>query len=188
MNRRKFIKTGVLFVPTYMAGKELVAQPAYVREMLNPQPPKLAAIGCTLYASNTGSIGNNTTNFSILSQKVLCSTNLSVCKVLIYQHSAEGTGNIFIRVRSAANNGGTLHGTSDVLANNATGWRTFNFTTPAAVTTDFFLTVITSAGAGYCAVRSGGTGNAYSDTSADMFNGSTDMNEDMAFECWTQPT
>lgn len=188
MNRRHFIKSGLIWVPTFIAGRKLIAQPSLNQPSAGTFNRPATASSCALFASNTDitTTSNNTTNFSVLSQAIACSTSVSVCKVLVYQHTAEGTGTIFIRIRSASNNGGTLHGTSDSLSNNATGWRTFNFSTPAAVSADFYLTVITSAGAGYAAIRSTGSGTLYSTTSYDFFSGTTDQNQDMCFECWTQ--
>lgn len=188
MTRRKFIKTGLIWVPAFVAGRKIIAQPSLNAPTAGAFNPPAAGSGCALFASNTDIVNtiNNTANFSFLSQKVACSDSRSVCKVLVYQHATENSGTIYIRIRSANNNGGTLHGTSDTLSNNTTGWRTFNFTTPAAVSADFFITIITSSGAGYATIRSSGTGTKYSDTNYDFFNGTADQNQDMCFECWTQ--
>lgn len=146
-----------------------------------------AAATCKSWLSTSAGNGSDYWIYSgVLSQKIQNAGTLSVCKVKVYLDTTGGNSDVAFSLRSAANKGGSLYGTTETITTTGigNGWFTLNFSSPVSVTGDFFLTFESSSDT---AMRwRVDTAGIYDSTTYCIYTGPNPYTaHDFMFEIWT---
>lgn len=195
VTRRAFLRSGVVWTGLLWVPKAAAQQSALAPRIGTFAKPVAASAGCSLWIQQTtdndywGGIAN-----WFMSQKIknTSGSDITICRVDFIYHDVSGSAqNVYAKVRSGQQGGGSDYGSSSTTVNvsaNFYNWVTFEWSSGKPVvpaSTDFWVGWYSPTDSHRCHSASGGT--AYETTSYAFWQGTTERSTyDLCFKLYTE--
>ncbi len=179
-NRRNFIKSGLIFVPTIFIPKIMSGAnyPPPGGRAGGSSPPSLSCLAWSGQEMMTSNDFSTLVSGTTTSQKVkgISGSDVTVCKLQVVIQS-DSTGSVRFSLRSLQNEGGTDYSGQSDLVSVSGASATYDVTWPANFTlpasTDFFVTAIKATVAGSVKWRENDGIFLYQDNTYTIYDGAS---------------